>query len=41
MRGEDDGDIGGVGYVSHTYDPEKEVKLWKDSLEMARLKDDL
>jgi NAD(P)-dependent dehydrogenase (short-subunit alcohol dehydrogenase family) len=40
-KGEDDGDIGGLTYVSHTYDPEKEAKLWKDSLEMVGLKDDL
>lgn len=39
--GKDDGDIGAVSYVSHTYDPEEEAKLWKDSLEMVGLKDDL
>lgn len=41
LEGEDDGDISGLGYVSHTYDPEMEAKLWKDSLEMVGLKDDL
>jgi hypothetical protein len=40
-EGEDNDDICGLGYVFHTYDPEKEAKLWKDSLEMVGLKDDL
>ncbi|RFU29348.1 hypothetical protein B7463_g6991, partial [Scytalidium lignicola] len=40
-KGMDDGDISGIGYVSHTYSPEKEAQLWKDSLEMVELKDDL
>lgn len=33
-RGEDDGNLNGVGYVSHTYNPEKERKLWRDSMDM-------
>jgi NAD(P)-dependent dehydrogenase (short-subunit alcohol dehydrogenase family) len=41
MRGEDDGSASGIGYVSHTYDPEMEAKLWQDSLEMVGLKDDI
>jgi NAD(P)-dependent dehydrogenase (short-subunit alcohol dehydrogenase family) len=41
QKGEDDGDISGQGYVPHTFAPEKEAKLWKDSLEMLGLKDDL
>lgn len=40
-KGVDDGDVNGTGYVSHTYDPEKESRLWKDSLEMVGLKDEL
>jgi NAD(P)-dependent dehydrogenase (short-subunit alcohol dehydrogenase family) len=40
-EGKDDGDIAGVGYVSHTYDPEREAKLWKDLMEMVGLKDEL
>jgi NAD(P)-dependent dehydrogenase (short-subunit alcohol dehydrogenase family) len=40
-RGEDDGSVSGEGYVSHTYDPEKEAKLWEDSLAMVGLKDDI
>jgi NAD(P)-dependent dehydrogenase (short-subunit alcohol dehydrogenase family) len=40
-RGKDDGSISGVGYVSHTYDPKKEAKLWEDSLAMVGLKDDI
>jgi hypothetical protein len=40
-EGKGDGDIAGVGYISHTYDPEREAKLWKDSMEMVGLKDEL
>jgi NAD(P)-dependent dehydrogenase (short-subunit alcohol dehydrogenase family) len=40
-RGEDDGSVSGVGYVSHTYDPEREAQLWEDSLELVGLKDDI
>jgi hypothetical protein len=40
-RGEDDDSISGVGYVAHTYDPEREAKLWRDSLEMVGLKNDI
>ncbi|KAH8601074.1 short-chain dehydrogenase/reductase-like protein [Bisporella sp. PMI_857] len=34
-RGEDDGQLFGVGYVSQTYDPENEARLWKDSLNIV------
>ena len=40
-RGEDDGDIAGLTYVSHTYHPKNEARLWNDSLKMVRLTDDL
>ncbi|KAH8802606.1 hypothetical protein F5884DRAFT_802425 [Xylogone sp. PMI_703] len=40
-KGVDDGDVNGRGYASHTYNPEGEARLWKDSLEMVGLKDDL
>ncbi|KAH6667988.1 hypothetical protein B0J14DRAFT_489255 [Halenospora varia] len=36
-RGADDGDMWGKGYVSHTYDPVKEERLWEDSLKMVGL----
>ncbi|KAF4634484.1 hypothetical protein G7Y89_g3614 [Cudoniella acicularis] len=41
MKGKDDGDMWGVGYVSHTYDPKSEGRLWKDSLKIVGLEDDL
>ena len=34
-RGKDDGDVFGAGYVSQTYDPKKEERLWKDSLKIV------
>ncbi|KIW11716.1 hypothetical protein PV08_11018 [Exophiala spinifera] len=40
-RGEDDGDVFGTGYVRQTYDPDNELRLWKDSLEMLGMKDDV
>lgn len=40
-RGEDDRDGLGAGYVSQTYNPELEKRLWKDSLAMVGLEDDL
>ncbi|KAL6252902.1 putative secondary metabolism biosynthetic enzyme [Rhinocladiella similis] len=39
-RGEDDGDVFGIGYVRQTYDPDNEIRLWKDSLEMIGMEDD-
>ncbi|CRG83324.1 hypothetical protein PISL3812_00675 [Talaromyces islandicus] len=39
-RGPDDGQSSSETYVSHTYCPEKEAELWKDSLEMVGLEDD-
>jgi len=36
-RGADDGDRGGGTYVSHTYHPEDEARLWQDSLNMVGL----
>ncbi|KAH8803532.1 short-chain dehydrogenase/reductase-like protein [Xylogone sp. PMI_703] len=38
--GPDDGDANGKGYVPHAYDPEKEARLWKDSLKLVGLEDD-
>lgn len=40
-RGEDDYDLMGAGYVKQTYDPENEKRLWKDSLEIVGIKDDM
>lgn len=40
-RGEDDNDAFSVGYVRQTYDPENERRLWKDSLEIVGMKDDI
>lgn len=37
--GVDDGDVEGYGYVSHTFDPEKEARLWRDSLKIVGLED--
>lgn len=39
-RGPDDGQSSSETYVSHTYCPQKEAELWKDSLEMVGLKDE-
>lgn len=36
-RGNDKHEIAGVGYAGHCYDPEKEARLWKDSLKMVGL----
>ena len=41
IRGKDDGSVFGTGYVSQTYDPEKEARLWSDSLEMVGMEDDV
>ncbi|PVH76678.1 NAD(P)-binding protein [Cadophora sp. DSE1049] len=40
-RGEDDGDIFNSGWVKQTYDEVDEGRLWRDSLEIVGLKDDL
>ncbi|KAJ9630182.1 uncharacterized protein PV06_07510 [Exophiala oligosperma] len=40
-RGEDDGDVFGIGFVRQTYDPNDELRLWKDSLDMIGMKDDV
>jgi hypothetical protein len=39
-RGNDNHEIAGVGFAGHTYDAEKEARLWKDSLKMVGLTDD-
>lgn len=36
-EGEDDHSAEGVGFVPHTYDEEKEGRLWRDSLKMVGL----
>ena len=41
QRGKDDGDVFGVGYVRQTYNPESEARLWKDSLKIVELSDDV
>jgi NAD(P)-dependent dehydrogenase (short-subunit alcohol dehydrogenase family) len=38
-KGEDDGDVEALGCVSHTYDPEKEARLWEDSLKITGFAD--
>nr|POE63699.1 ww domain-containing oxidoreductase [Quercus suber] len=38
-RGEDDGEIFGAGYVSHTYNPQEESRLWGDSLKILSITD--
>jgi NAD(P)-dependent dehydrogenase (short-subunit alcohol dehydrogenase family) len=40
-QGEDDGEVFGVGYVSHTYSPADEARLWQDSLKMVGIDDDM
>jgi hypothetical protein len=40
-KGENEGDIVSIGYAAHTYNPEKEARLWKDSLKAVRMEDDL
>ncbi|KXG46431.1 Short-chain dehydrogenase/reductase SDR [Penicillium griseofulvum] len=39
-RGNDNREIAGAGFAGHAYDPEREARLWKDSLKMVGLKDD-
>jgi NAD(P)-dependent dehydrogenase (short-subunit alcohol dehydrogenase family) len=41
QRGPDDYDGFGVGWVRQTYNVDNEARLWKDSLKMLGLKDDL
>jgi NAD(P)-dependent dehydrogenase (short-subunit alcohol dehydrogenase family) len=40
-KGGNDGDMEGLTCVTHTYHPEKEARLWKDSLRIIGLRDDL
>jgi len=37
--GEDDHKAESFGHVPHTYDPEREARLWRDSLKMVGLED--
>ncbi|KAJ6096231.1 hypothetical protein N7486_006977 [Penicillium sp. IBT 16267x] len=37
--GTDDGNMEGADYVSHTYNPESEARLWEDSLKIVGLTD--
>ena len=41
LRGEDDNNALGIGFVSHTYDQEKEERLWRDSLRIIGMNDDI
>ena len=40
-RGEDDDEMFGVGFVRQTYDPINEGRLWRDSLEIVGITDDI
>jgi NAD(P)-dependent dehydrogenase (short-subunit alcohol dehydrogenase family) len=40
-RGEDDGQIFGVGWVKQTYNPQEEDRLWGDSLKIVGLEGDV
>ncbi|KAL9094915.1 MAG: hypothetical protein Q9165_002865 [Trypethelium subeluteriae] len=40
-RGEDNNDAWSPGYVRQTYEPKDEERLWKDSLEIVGIRDDL
>ena len=40
-RGADDGDFFNSGWVKQTYDEVEEGRLWKDSLDIVGMKDDL
>lgn len=40
-KGDDDGDIFNSGWVKQTYDAVEEGRLWRDSLEIVGMKDDL
>ncbi|KAK2594639.1 hypothetical protein QQS21_007615 [Conoideocrella luteorostrata] len=37
QRGEDDGQVFGVGFVKQTYDAKEEARLWEDSLKLVGL----
>jgi NAD(P)-dependent dehydrogenase (short-subunit alcohol dehydrogenase family) len=41
VRGEDDGNPLGVGFVCQTYDQEDEERLWRDSLRIVRVEEDM
>ncbi|OBT39935.1 hypothetical protein VE00_09585 [Pseudogymnoascus sp. WSF 3629] len=41
VRGEDDGNPLGVGFVRQTYDQEDEERLWRDSLRIVRVEEDM
>lgn len=40
-RGVDDHNLWGAGYVSHIYDLINEARLWRDSLDIAQLEDEM
>jgi NAD(P)-dependent dehydrogenase (short-subunit alcohol dehydrogenase family) len=40
-RGQDDNQSFGLGWVKQTYDPESEARLWKDSLRIVGVSDDV
>lgn len=40
-RGKDDNEVFGVGYVRQTYDPTNEERLWKDSLKIVGIDEDM
>lgn len=40
-RGSDSRDPTATGFAGHAYDPEREARLWKDSLKIVGLSDDL
>lgn len=40
-RGKDDNEVFGVGFVRQTYEPVSEARLWKDSLDIVGIKDDI
>jgi NAD(P)-dependent dehydrogenase (short-subunit alcohol dehydrogenase family) len=40
-RGEDDNESFGVGYVRQTYDPKNEERLWRDSLNIVGMSEDM
>ena len=41
LRGKDDNNALGIGFVSHTYDQKKEERLWSDSLRFVGMNDDM
>lgn len=40
-KSDGEGDIVSTGYAAHTYDREKENRLWKDFLKIVGMEDDL